>query len=92
MLEKLKLWWENRKYSKHKENFIKKRGATHCCPKCNHWEHDGNIIYTEVYDDYTDKRTCTSCGFVWRSVFCPAGHAYLEGHVWDRDKFVVEGE
>lgn len=90
MFEKLKLWWENRKSLKHEQNFVKKHGFTHACPSCNKWEHEGNTIYTEIYDEGTDKRTCKSCGYVWRSLFCPAGHAWLEGYEWDGKGFVCK--
>lgn len=82
------------KYRKDREKniYLRKHGSTHCCPKCKKWEHEGNLIYTEIYDDWTDKRTCSSCGYIWRSFFCPAGHYYLEQYVWDGEKFVEEVE
>jgi len=83
--------WQELEESDIREDFIRKNGATHACPKCNKWEHEGTIIYTEIYCDQTDKRTCTNCGYVWRSHFCPAGHVWLKGYEWNGEEF-VKGE
>jgi len=85
--------WFKTKWNTYQENklvkdYLSRNGSTHACPKCNKWEHEGNTIYTEIYCDQTDKRTCTNCGYVWRSHFCPAGHAWFEGYTWNGEEFV----
>lgn len=94
-MNKLKLWLlklfkqdEHSKREKHITGFMHKYGATHACPDCEVWEHDGNLITTELYCQATDKRTCGECGFVWRSIFTPAGHTWLEEYTWNGEGFV----
>lgn len=84
LINYLKEGYSSYKREKHIQKYIHHHGATHACPKCNVWEHDGNRITTEYYDRETDKRTCGECGFIWRSFFCPAGH------VWDGENFVED--
>lgn len=76
------------KREKHIEDYMHKYGATHACPECKVWEHDGNHITTEYYCQATEKRVCGECGYVWRSVFTPAGHTWLEDYVWKGEEFV----
>ena len=97
-MENFKLWVlklfkqdDHFKREKHITDFIHKHGATHACPRCKVWEHDGNLITTEYYCHSTDKRTCTRCNFVFRSIFTPAGHTWLEEWTWEGDKFVEVG-
>lgn len=94
-MDKFKLWIqklfkqdEHSKREKHIAKFMHKYGATHACPQCEVWEHDGNHITTEYYCQSTDKRVCGECNFVWRSIFTPAGHTWLEGWTWDGERFV----
>ena len=92
---KFKLWVlklfkqdEHSKREKYISDFMHKYGATHACPQCEVWEHEGNLITTEYYCQSTDKRVCGECDFVFRSIFTPAGHTWLEGYTWEGDKFV----
>lgn len=73
----MRLWkWLNKLSSKKiKDNYLKEHGCDSCCPRCKRWESESNTIYTEVSepDDGTEKRTCTNCDYVWKTIFTPAG-------------------
>jgi aldehyde:ferredoxin oxidoreductase len=57
-----------------KDNYLKPRGGCDsCCPRCSRWESSGNKITTVPLNQYTDKRTCSACGYEWIGIFTPAG-------------------
>ena len=69
-------------YSKNElqHDYLKSHGCDSACPRCNKWESEGNVIYTEPYKphDLSDKRTCTNCDHTWRAIFTPAGFVQVK--------------
>lgn len=92
IIDKVRRYYREREDKIKLDKYLKVHGSTHACPNCNMWEHEGNTIYTEIYDSQTDKRTCENCNHVWRSLFCPAGHVHIEGYEWKDEKFVRSNE
>jgi hypothetical protein len=57
-----------------KENYLEPHGGMDSsCPKCNQWEHQGNIISNYPQEDGSDDRVCGNCNHKWKTIFTPAG-------------------
>ncbi|MGI4991011.1 hypothetical protein ACRXCV_00135 (plasmid) [Halobacteriovorax sp. GFR7] len=61
-----------------KPDYLDEHGCDSCCPNCEMWESDGNVINTEPLEDGTDQRTCTNCNHTWLAIFTPAGFIPLD--------------